>query len=467
MSLKKNTRSWLPKVRKMALSLPTALLAGMVLVGINETGYNRSQDAVEQMAYGLTTRKDVSTLLKNMLDAESGQRGYLLTGNASYLEPYDKAVSIVQGDLDRLRKQLLNEPQDLEDFTVLAQQVTRKLAEMDLSVRLRREGNEDAWKFILHTDMGKEQMEAIRNYAAEFADRSDQRVEEGKAQIEQSLVLSRIGIATVTVIGLLAFYMYLRQAHVLQLVNAREQELLERERDRLEGLVKHRTASLSELANHLQEVREQERAHLARELHDELGALLTAAKLDVARLKSKIDVTAPDVAERLKHLTDTLNSGIALKRRIIEDLRPSSLSNLGLTAAIEILTREYAERAGIEVETSLEYVQLPDAAQLTIYRMVQEALTNIGKYAKASKVLVSVHAHPTHVSVQVHDNGRGFDTRAVPASSYGLAGMRHRVEAAGGRLTIASDAGDGTLLSAVLPVPRHAAEALGDAAQET
>mgnify|MGYP000013441765 CR=1 FL=1 len=82
----------------------------------------------------------------------------------------------------------------------------------------------------------------------------------------------------------------------------------------------------------------------------------------------------------------------ALKRRIIEDLRPSSLSNLGLTAALEILTREYAERAGIDVETSLEPVQLPDAAQLTVYRMVQEALTNIGKYAKASKVLVSVGA---------------------------------------------------------------------------
>ena len=399
-----------------------------------------------------------------MLDAETGQRGYLLTGNETYLEPYDKAVATVQTNLDSLRMRFMDAPADMQEFALLSRQISRKLAEMELSLRLRRQGNEDAWKFILNTDVGKEHMEAIRQHAQELIARSDKRLQQGREQIEQSLMLSRIGIATVTAIGLLAFYMYLRQTQAVQTVNLREQEVLERERDRLEGLVRDRTATLSELANHLQQVREEERGHLARELHDELGALLTAAKLDVARLKSKIDATAPDVSERLKHLTETLNSGIALKRRIIEDLRPSSLSNLGLTAALEILTREYAERAGIDVETSLEPVQLPDAAQLTVYRMVQEALTNIGKYAKASKVLVSVHGYPTHVAVQVRDDGVGFDPGSVRPTSHGLAGMRHRVEAAGGRLTLTSRPGNGTLLSAVLPLPRNASDTRRDAA---
>ena len=448
----------------MALSLPMALLAAMVLVGINETGHMRSQDAVEQLAQGLSTRADVNKLLQSMLDAETGQRGYLLTGNETYLEPYDKAVATVQTNLDRLRTQFTGSPEDMQEFALLSRQTSRKLAEMELSLRLRRQGNEDAWKFILSTDVGKEHMEAIRQHTQELIARSDRRLQQGREQIEQSLMLSRIGIGTVTAIGLLAFYMYLRQTQAVQTVNLREQEVLERERDRLEGLVRDRTATLSELANHLQQVREEERGHLARELHDELGALLTAAKLDVARLKSKIDATAPDVSERLKHLTETLNSGIALKRRIIEDLRPSSLSNLGLTAALEILTREYAERAGIDVETSLEPVQLPDAAQLTVYRMVQEALTNIGKYAKASKVRVSVHGYPTHVAVQVRDDGVGFDPGSVRPTSHGLAGMRHRVEAAGGRLTLTSRPGNGTLLSAVLPLPRAASDTGRDAA---
>ncbi|SDZ83677.1 sensor histidine kinase [Acidovorax soli] len=454
MTFKENSRHWLRKSRTMAFSLPFALLAALVLIGINEAGHMRSQEAVEAMNEGQQTRNAVNRLLQSMLDAETGQRGYLLTGNETYLEPYDKAVVTVQTNLDELRNRYLKSPDELQQFAHLSREVSRKLAEMELSLRLRRQGNEDAWKFILFTDVGKEHMESIRKQAHVLIDRSAQRVQESRRQIVQSLMLSRIGIATVTAVGLLAFYMYLRQASTLQEVNQREQEVLERERERLEGLVRARTASLSELASHLQQVREDERGYLARELHDELGALLTAAKLDVARLKSKIDHQAPEVAERLRHLTETLNSGIALKRRIIEDLRPSSLSNLGLATALEILTREHAETAGIEIETSLESVQLTEATQLTVYRLVQEALTNISKYAKATKVLVTVHNHPTHVTVQVRDDGAGFDPASVGIASHGLAGMRHRVEAAGGRLTITSRPGNGTLVSAVLPKPR-------------
>ena len=454
MTFKENSRHWLQKSRTMAVSLPFALLAALVLIGINEAGHMRSQEAVVAMNEGQQTRNAVNRLLQSMLDAETGQRGYLLTGNETYLEPYDKAVVTVQANLDELRNRYLKSPDDLQQFANLSREVSRKLAEMELSLRLRRQGNEDAWKFILFTDVGREHMDSIRQLAHTLIERSSRKIQEHQSQIVQSLMLSRIGIATVTAIGLLAFYMYLRQARTLQQISQREQDVLEHERERLEGLVRERTASLSELASHLQQVREDERGFLARELHDELGALLTSAKLDVARLKSKIDHQAPDIAERLKHLNETLNSGIALKRRIIEDLRPSSLSNLGLTAALEILTREHAEGTGIEVETNLEAVELTEATQLTVYRLVQEALTNISKYAKAKKVLVTVHGYPTHVAVQVRDDGAGFDPAGVGPTSHGLAGMRHRVEAAGGRLTITSSADSGTLISAVLPKPR-------------
>ena len=158
------------------------------------------------------------------------------------------------------------------------------------------------------------------------------------------------------------------------------------------------------------------------------------------------------MGERVSHLVETLNSGIALKRRIIEDLRPSSLSNLGLTTALEILAREFGERSGIEVTANLEQVELPESTQLTVYRIVQESLTNIGKYAKASHVLVSVHNYPTYVTVQIQDDGEGFETSAMRPNSHGLAGMRHRVEAAGGRLTVSSELGKGTAISAVIPL---------------
>ena len=114
-------------------------------------------------------------------------------------------------------------------------------------------------------------------------------------------------------------------------------------------------------------MREDERSRLARELHDELGALLTAAKLDVGapQVAPRRDRDARGRPSGCAHLNEALNSGIALKRRIIEDLRPSSLSNLGLVAALEILLREFGARSEIEVDCELEPVQLEPAAELT------------------------------------------------------------------------------------------------------
>jgi signal transduction histidine kinase len=277
-------------------------------------------------------------------------------------------------------------------------------------------------------------------------------VSASQEQVQRSLQLSRVGIALVTAAALLAFYLYLRQTNALKESDAKQQEALQAERDLLERQVRERTASLAELATHLQNVREEERGHLARELHDELGALLTAAKLDVARLKSRLGAQpAPEIMQRLQHLTESLNGGIALKRRIIEDLRPSSLSNLGLTASLEILAREFSERSGIDITTNLEPVELDEGRQLTVYRVVQESLTNIGKYAEAKQADISVRNYAGHVEVEIVDNGKGFDPLRTKASTHGVAGMRHRVEAAGGRFNVTTTPGRGTRISAVMP----------------
>jgi signal transduction histidine kinase len=237
----------------------------------------------------------------------------------------------------------------------------------------------------------------------------------------------------------------------LNRAGARQQEVLQRERDLLEQQVRERTASLAQLATHLQQVREHERGHLARELHDELGALLTAAKLDVARLKSRLGAPPPEIGQRLQHLTDTLNSGIALKRRIIEDLRPSSLFNLGLTASLEILSREFSEQSGVQAVLDLAPVRLEEGSQLTVYRMVQESLTNVLKYAEASQVEIAVRGEGNDVVVSVSDDGKGFDSTQAKPSTHGLAGMRHRVEASGGTLSVSSAPGAGTRIVARLP----------------
>ena len=436
---------------KMAISLPLAIAAAATMIFINETSFHQSTEAVGTIEKAQQTRNAITGLVRQVLDAETGQRGYLLTGDVRYLEPYRTAVGNITNNLDLLRQFFAFQPAQIGDFDLLSRHVSRKMAEMDLSVRMRREGNDDGWKFVLTTDVGKEEMEAIRNQSDKLSARSIQQVEQGQAQVQKALQLSRIGIAITALVGLVAFYMYLIRNRALLKSGQREQDSLQHERDLLEKQVRERTASLAKLATHLQNVREDERGHLARELHDELGALLTAAKLDVARLKSRLADNLPDALERLEHLTSTLNTGIALKRRIVEDLRPSSLSHLGLVASLEILAREFQDRSGLLIATDLETVELGGSAQLTVYRLVQESLTNIAKYAEAKNVEINLHNFDNFISINVKDNGKGFNPENIGSGSHGLAGMRHRVEAAGGKLTVASEDESGTNVGAVLP----------------
>ena len=435
---------------RMAISLPLAVLAAAILIFINEASFQQSTTAVTTLEQAQQTRSAINRLIRQILDAETGQRGYLLTGDERYLEPYDTAAKDINENLDILRQQFTPYPDQLGDFEAMSRHVLRKLAEIDLTVRMRKQGNEDGWKFVLTTDVGKEQMDAIRNLSAKLSANNIRKMENGQVQIRKALQVSRIGITVTALVGLFAFYMYLLQTQTLMTSGLREQLALERERDLLEKQVRERTATLAELATHLQNVREDERGHLARELHDELGALLTAAKLDVARLKSRLAGNLPEASERLEHLTDTLNTGIALKRRIVEDLRPSSLTHLGLLASLEILAKEFEERSDLTIPTNLEPTELNASAQLTVYRIVQESLTNIGKYADATQAEISLHNFDTYITIEVTDNGSGFKVESIPAGSHGLAGMRHRVEAIGGNLTVTSSE-NGTRVTAVLP----------------
>jgi len=273
-------------------------------------------------------------------------------------------------------------------------------------------------------------------------------------------MFSRIGIAALVVLSLAALLLYARQARRFDDERLERAAQLRFERDRLEVEVERRTRDITQIATHLQTAREDERSRLARELHDELGGLLTAAKLDVARMRSRLSAGPPEVLERMVHLVKTLDEGIALKRRIIEDLRPSSLNNLGLKAALEILCAEFAERSEIAVTTDIEELPLDDAGKLTTYRLVQEALTNVAKYASASTVHVVVATRGGWAEIAVRDDGVGFDPTAARVAAHGLAGMRFRVQSAQGQLKVKSKPGHGTTIQARLPLPDHVQEAV-------
>lgn len=254
---------------------------------------------------------------------------------------------------------------------------------------------------------------------------------------------------------------------LMRLGRARERDRLlhlsqlRAERDWLEEEVTRRTGETVALALHMERVREDERGRLARELHDELGGLMTAAKLDVARIRKRLPVTGSG-QDLLLHLSQSLDAGIALKRRIIEDLRPSSLANLGLKTTLLIQCEELAQRAEIQVSTDIADIELPDDHELAVYRVVQEALTNAAKYAGATHVRVSMLPIDRGLEIRVVDDGKGFDPQvAESADGRGLQGMRFRVKACGGDLQIQSTPDHGTCVVATLPLqpsaPTHRA----------
>ena len=219
---------------KMAISLPLAVLAAFCLLTINEVSFRQSTAAAATIEQAQKTRSTLNRLMQNLLDAETGQRGYLLTGDLTYLEPYTAAMEEINQNLDTLRETFTPYKEQLDDFGVLSRHTSRKLAEMDLTVRMRKENKEEAWKFVLTTDVGKDQMQAIRAQSVKLAASSIRKMEMGQNQINETLQLSRIGIAIMGVAGLLAFYMYLLQTKALLESGVREKESLQRERDQLD-----------------------------------------------------------------------------------------------------------------------------------------------------------------------------------------------------------------------------------------
>ena len=436
---------------KIETGMVLAVMVVAVLFFINDQNFDRSSAATLQIEESTKTLAILNKLQGQIVDAETGQRGYLLSGNAQYLEPYTNSTIEINKSLDILHTLVVHIPKQSGIYDLMARHISRKLAELELTVRMRKDGNEDAWKYAHATNIGQFQTNEIRQYMSELTDISEAQVILAKSQIQTTLVASRIGIALLAMTGLLAFYLYLRQNTVLAGTTFREKEALQREHDQLESIVKERTNNLGQLATHLQNTREDERGDLARALHDEIGSLLTAAKLDVARLKSQLSNIVPDAPERLSHLNSTLDNIIVMTRNIVEDLRPSSLSHLGLMSSLEILAREFEKQHHITVAIDLEDVEISGSSQLTIYRLVQESLTNISKYALAKNVMLSMHNLDAYVSVQVRDDGVGFDKSKVDGIHHGLLGMQHRIEAPGGKLVITSMPGYGTHILATVP----------------
>ena len=202
--------------------------------------------------------------------------------------------------------------------------------------------------------------------------------------------------------------------------------------------------------------REQEKSRIARELHDELGQSLTALKIDLGWLRENIPAATPEVTRKLAAMQVLVDGTVAAARRISADLRPLMLDDLGLTAAAEWLVHQFTLTTGVACELVLGEgdLDLPDPYSTTVFRVLQESLTNVAKHADARQVEVTLEHEGACVVLTVSDNGRGFTPGEAPPGSFGLIGQRERAYLVDGEVRVDSAPGKGTRVELRVPVPR-------------
>jgi len=221
----------------------------------------------------------------------------------------------------------------------------------------------------------------------------------------------------------------------------------------LSAKVDERTLELRNLARHMQQVREEEKAILAREIHDELGHTLTALTIGIRRLRSCEDEQLRK--EKSKELSQLVKSASQTSKQIMTDLRPSILEDLGLVAAIEWLAHEFKSRHEVNCHVTAheEQIALGEEASIALFRITQESLTNIAKHAKASKVEIVLTLQDKELLLLISDNGQGLKAGCqTKEGSYGLQGMRERALALGGKLTLDSKENIGVQLLVSIPL---------------
>ena len=218
----------------------------------------------------------------------------------------------------------------------------------------------------------------------------------------------------------------------------------------------HMNEQLRDLSAHLQNIREEERIHIAREMHDELGQLLTGFKMDVIAAKRKLgNDTDTMILKKLDSMEASSDEAIKFVRKLSAELRPSLLDDLGLIAALEWHSQEFENRYNIRIifQSEMADIPIPSLLATGIFRIFQESLTNIARHAKAHQVTASLRVNEGLLKLEITDDGKGFDT-TLKRKTLGLLGMKERAIMIGGQLELRSTPGRGTTVTITVPVKK-------------
>lgn len=440
------------------LAIVVAVSIGFVvlLYVVAEFGRLRLVVAEEDVRRAQVQLRRVVDLYQLLMNAESGHRGYLLTGDPTYLEPVHRA----EGKIDDLSHDLAQTYRGKDErvgsaIRQLGVVARSRMTQMKESVAVYRDQGPSAGLRLANSPSRHETMATFRELAGITRDYEQALMDRSLEKWERELMLAgRLNLATL----LLGLALAVIAATALAR-NARQRAetaaALQRQHDELKLQFDAQAGELTELARHLQHVQEEERARLSRGLHDELGGVLLAARMDVTWMQRHAAADNAEVKMRLERLKQVLDQGIELKRRVVEELRPTLLDTMGLLAALRWQSEETCRRADLRYTERFPDEEPPfnRAGAIALFRVVQEALANVAKHARASEVDIALELTDREVVVAIQDNGVG----AAPSDlhrprSHGIAGLRHRIQVLGGRLDISSARNRGTTIRVRVPL---------------
>jgi signal transduction histidine kinase len=441
----------LRRLALLKLALPLALALGAGMLWVTERGYERLERTYAELKGSRVFSANLNSLSFLAARADATQAEYLLTRTPESLSRHRSSlqqIAAMHQPLAEVGAQRAD-PGDLAVALRYIEGEREELARLDalgpVTLPAEIEG-------VLKPNPVPDGSlrEAIGHMVAGERALLERAEAEAASEMQRQRWVSLATIAAGMLLLILLFQAYRSEFEDEQRMAQRLQE----ERDRLERAVRGRTRELSELATHLQEVAEQEKARLARELHDELGAILTASKMDVSMIVRRGLQPPEHALQALQRVQANLEQGVQLKRRVIEGLMPSTLSHLGLVAAVDALAEEVETQSGLRIERDLpEALDLDRERSIAVFRLVQEALTNVQKHARATRVDLVLETRDDRLCLRLRDNGIGLDpAKARKLKSHGLRGMKHRVDAFGGRFEIGAAPGGGTVMTVEIPL---------------
>lgn len=431
------------------------LLANATLLVINTAG---TMDSNAQYARSYEIKRSLTAFQSIVTTAESGQRGYLLTGQTAYLEPFARATRSWRTELNRLRALTVESryrEQRIKDLNELEAMTTGAVERLEQTISHTPQPGPSGQADVVGTGRATASMDRVRAVVDRMMKEEDARIEALRAEVLHDMWLT-VGIAvftTVLTVGVLIGLHKLLRRYIG--ARARAENALLEANQRLNREVEDRTAELTELSQHLIRVAEEEKAKIARELHDTLGSNLTAINMDLNWINKRLPAENPDLRERLQRSLQMLSDTVELKHEVIEGLRPSHLDNLGLGFALRSHCREFSRRTGIpcDITVAEDFDDLDPAWSIALYRIAQEAFTNVARHAQAKTVKLQLLREHGGVRLRIVDDGVGMpEAAAGRVKSHGLVGMRERMRQVGGIVQVgANRSGRGTVVDVFIP----------------